>query len=182
MRHTGEPLLRTRNGKIRRWAEERGAEPARVVNTGGTRDENPRIIRLDFTGHGGQCTGALEEITRDEWFQGFEDSQLAFVHQDETTEREQSNFNRLIGRETVQRREHGDSQASRREAERAGRASLIRGPNTGARKGAQNAAAKSRSTSGANTAAETSAAKKTVANTTTPKRATATSAARGRAR
>jgi hypothetical protein len=145
----------TDHDEIRRWAEERGARPARVKRTGDDPEVNPGIIRLDFTGHGGQSTGALEEITWDEWFQGFEDSQLAFVHQDETRDGEQSNFNRLIGRETAERREHGD-RTSRREDERQGRASPRRGANPGgARKGARKTATKTGAKRASRTATET---------------------------
>ncbi len=38
----------TDHEEIRRWAEERGARPARVRRTG--RDGDPGMIRLDFPG------------------------------------------------------------------------------------------------------------------------------------
>lgn len=98
---------------IRRWAEERGAKPSRVIRTGNEDPEvDPGIIRLDFPGYTG--AGALEEITWDEWFQAFEDGGLAFVHQDETAAGAQSNFNRLVERETAEARAHGDSHANAR--------------------------------------------------------------------
>ena len=102
----------TDHDEIRRWAEARGAKPARVVNTGSEDpDEDPGIIRLDFPGYSG--AGSLEEITWDEWFQAFDDGQLALVYQDTTADGERSNFNKLVGRDTVERREEGESHANR---------------------------------------------------------------------
>lgn len=104
----------TDHDEIRRWAEARGAKPARVRDTGSDNpDKDPGIIRLDFSGHGGRDDSALEDITWDEWFHAFDANKLALVYQDTTADGTRSNFNKLIGRETAERREHGDSHASR---------------------------------------------------------------------
>jgi hypothetical protein len=76
---------------IRGWAEERGGHPARVRTTGD--DEDVGIIRIDFPGFSGE--GTLEEISWDEFFEKFEEKQLAFLYQDES----ESRFNKLVGRE-----------------------------------------------------------------------------------
>lgn len=88
---------------IRQWAEERGAHPAAVKGTGS--EEDPGIIRLDFPGYSGE--GKLEEISWDEWFEKFDDADLALVYQEETAEGEQSNFNKLVKRSTAEEREQG---------------------------------------------------------------------------
>jgi hypothetical protein len=80
---------------IRRWAEERGAKPSAVKGTGDTEDAG--IIRLDFPGFSGG--DSLEEISWDEFFDKFEESQLALVYQEETVSGEKSNFNKLITRD-----------------------------------------------------------------------------------
>ena len=74
------------------------------------------MIRLDFPGYSGGSS--LEDISWDEWFKAFDENQLALVYQDQTTEGEQSNFNKLVGRETARARAEGDSGASRRHPER----------------------------------------------------------------
>ena len=79
---------------IRRWAEERGAKPSAVIRT--ESDDDVGIIRLDFPGYSGG--GSLEEISWGDWFENFEQSKLAFLHQDETAGGKKSNFNKLISR------------------------------------------------------------------------------------
>jgi hypothetical protein len=100
----------TDHEEIRRWAEERGAQPARVKGTGG--DGDVGMIRLDFPGYTGE--ESLEPISWDEWFRKFDESNLALLVQDETARGERSNFNKLIGRETAQARAAGVRRASRR--------------------------------------------------------------------
>ena len=103
----------TDHDEIRRWAEARGAAPSRVARTGNEDPGvDPGIIRLDFPGYSG--AGSLEPITWDEWFEAFEAGGLAFVHQDETAAGEESNFNRLVKRETADARASGDSHANAR--------------------------------------------------------------------
>jgi alkylation response protein AidB-like acyl-CoA dehydrogenase len=84
--------------EIRQWAEERNARPASVRRTGGGEDVG--IIRLDFPGFGGE--GSLEHIEWDEWFQKFDESGLALLVQDTSADGQQSNFNKLISRETAE--------------------------------------------------------------------------------
>src|SRR4051812_41181431 len=63
--------------EIRKWAEERKGHPATVKRTakGGI-----GILRIDFPGYAGEQS--LEEISWDEFFEKFEESNLAFVYQD----------------------------------------------------------------------------------------------------
>jgi hypothetical protein len=80
---------------IRSWVEERGGTPARVKNTErGSGDAG--LLRIDFPGYSGE--GKLEAIEWDEFFDKFEESQLAFVYQDKTEGGEASYFNKLISR------------------------------------------------------------------------------------
>jgi hypothetical protein len=57
------------------------------------------MIRLDFPGYSG--AGKLEPISWEEWFQNFDQNQLALVYEETTSQGQQSSFNKLIGRETV---------------------------------------------------------------------------------
>jgi hypothetical protein len=87
----------TDHEQIRRWAEARKAKPACVKGTGGKND--PGMIRLDFPGFtGGE---SLQPISWDEWFKAFDENGLALLVQDETADGKQSNFNKLVSRDTV---------------------------------------------------------------------------------
>ena len=79
---------------IRRWAEERGAEPACVKGTRG--QGNSCLIRLDFPGYTG--ADSLEHISWDEWFENFDRNRLALIYQERTARGQKSNFNKLISR------------------------------------------------------------------------------------
>jgi hypothetical protein len=78
----------TDHKEIRRWAESRGGRPARVKDTG--RGEDPGILRIDF----GERDEGLEEIEWDEFFEKFEESELALLYD----ESKNSRFNKLIHR------------------------------------------------------------------------------------
>jgi hypothetical protein len=100
----------TDHDEIRRWAEERGAKPACVRRTGGKGDIG--MIRLDFPGYTG--ADSLEHISWNDWFEKFDESGLALLHQDTTARGQKSNFNKLIARETAAARSRGNNKASRR--------------------------------------------------------------------
>lgn len=106
----------TDHDQIRRWAEEREAQPACVRGTGS--EEDVGMIRLDFPGYSGETS--LEPIEWDEWFQKFDDNNLALLVEDETARGEQSNFNKIIGRATAAARSQG-RKTSRRAERGAGR-------------------------------------------------------------
>jgi hypothetical protein len=80
----------TDHDDIRKWVEERGGHPARVKGT--SSDDSPGILRIDYPGFSGEDT--LEEITWDQFFEAFEDNDLAFLYQDE----DDSRFSKLISR------------------------------------------------------------------------------------
>jgi hypothetical protein len=83
---------------IRQWVEERGGHPARVRGTGSNDDTG--MIRIDFPGYSGE--GSLEQISWDEFFEKFEEKELALLYQDEEVrEGEPSRFNKLVSRESV---------------------------------------------------------------------------------
>src|SRR5438067_4968209 len=97
----------TDHEEIRRWAEERNAKPAAVKGTGGSGDIG--MIRLDFPGYsGGQ---SLEEIDWDEWFDKFDENNLALLVQEETSSGETSNFNKLVSRDTAEQSQRGQGKS-----------------------------------------------------------------------
>lgn len=77
--------------EIQRWAEERDGEPAVVRGT--------TIIRLDFPGFAGPPK--LQRMSWDDWFRLFDEQNLALVYEERTARGIESNFNKLVGRETV---------------------------------------------------------------------------------
>lgn len=92
-------ITTTDHEEIKRWAEARKAKPACVRGTGDKNDIG--IIRLDFPGYSGE--DKLEHISWEEWFEKFDESNLALVYQEETSAGEKSNFNKLISRDNVEK-------------------------------------------------------------------------------
>jgi len=119
----------TNHDQIRRWAEARHAQPARVKGTG-SRGSDPGMIRLDFPGYSGR--GKLEPISWNQWFKSFDDNDLALVYQEKTASGQRSNFNKLVGRETARRKGAGGASRSGRSSRSAG--SRSRGRSTTSRR------------------------------------------------
>ena len=92
----------TDHDEIREWAEARGAKPSCVKRTGGKGDAG--ILRLDFPGYTGG--DSLEQISWDEFFEKFDESNLALVYQEHTAAGDPSNFNKLVSRETAVEKDH----------------------------------------------------------------------------
>ncbi len=86
--------------EIRKWAESRGGKPAAVDRTHQGGDVG--IIRLMFPDNPQSEHGALVEISWDEFFDQFEAGKLALVYE------EGNQFNKLVGRDTLDAREHGE--------------------------------------------------------------------------
>lgn len=95
----------TDHDKIRKWAEGKGGKPAAVARTHKRGDVG--IIRIMFPNAPHSKHDALTEITWEEFFKAFEDKQLALLYE------EDSLFSKIVGRDTVQRREQGEHRAAR---------------------------------------------------------------------
>jgi hypothetical protein len=101
---TASAKTTTDHDKIRQWAEQRGAKPTCVLGTGGGGDTG--VLRLDFPGFSG--AGSLHEVSWDEWFEKFDDNNLALLYQDKTKSGRKSNFNKIVDREQSKSRgRHG---------------------------------------------------------------------------
>lgn len=85
---------------IRKWAESRHGKPAAVRRTHQKGDVG--IIRIEFPDNPNSRHDSLEEISWDEFFEQFDESGLALVYD------EHSSFNKLIGRDTAEKREEGE--------------------------------------------------------------------------
>lgn len=84
------------HAEIRKWAEERDAQPSIVK---GVKGPGPGILRLDLPGYSGH--DSLTPIPWEEWLEKFDEAELAFVYQDETASGVPSNFNKLVSRDSV---------------------------------------------------------------------------------
>ena len=93
---------------IKKWVEARGGTPSRVKGTGAD-ETDPGILRIDFPGYSGEDT--LEAIEWQEFFEAFEDNELAFLYQDEKNSR----FNKLIARDGAE--QQADDEAEEEEEE-----------------------------------------------------------------
>ena len=110
-----EAKTTTDHDEIRKWAEARGGRPAAVRSTHGKGGTG--IIRIEFPDAPNAKDDNLEEISWDAFFEKFDESDLALLYQEQTAKGERSNFNKLVGRETAEAREHGDTKASRHRKE-----------------------------------------------------------------
>ena len=93
-----EAKTTTDHAQIKEWVEERGGRPARVKGT--NEEGSSGVLVIDYPGYTG--TQTLETITWDDFFQGFEENNLAFLYQDETKAGEESRFSKLINRDSAE--------------------------------------------------------------------------------
>jgi hypothetical protein len=92
---------RTRDHEeIRKWVEARGGIPTIVKGTGG-------LLRIDFIrgAKSGGREASLDEISWDEWFRIFDESEVSFLHSPE----KDSKFFKLVSASGKQRREQAPS-------------------------------------------------------------------------
>lgn len=90
---------------IRKWAESKGGKPAAVKRT--HKDDDVGIIRIMFPDNPQSEHDALTEISWDEFFREFEQRKLALLYEKDSL------FNKIIGRDTAEKRAHGEHKAAR---------------------------------------------------------------------
>ena len=95
----------TDHATIRKWAEAKGGKPAAVDRTHKGGDVG--IIRIMFPDNPQSEHQALVEISWDEFFREFESRKLALLYDKDSL------FSKVIGRDTLEKREHGEGHASR---------------------------------------------------------------------
>jgi len=86
---SSESKVTTDHDEIRRWVEERGGHPAEVKGT--------ELLRIDYPGFSGE--DSLEEISWEEFFDAFEENNLAFLYQEKTKDGGKSRFSKLVNRD-----------------------------------------------------------------------------------
>lgn len=84
----------TDHDQIRKWIEARKGRPS-VVGATADNGRAGALLRIDF----GDRDEALDEIEWEEFFRIFEDSNLAFLHQDKTADGQQSRFSKFVSRD-----------------------------------------------------------------------------------
>jgi hypothetical protein len=85
--------------EIRSWVESRGGKPASVRKTE-KKGEAAGVLRIDFPGGAGDPP--LERISWEDFFEKFDEEDLAMVYQDETQDGDKSYFCKFVNRETVE--------------------------------------------------------------------------------
>ncbi|MCB2053144.1 MAG: hypothetical protein KDE35_02735 [Geminicoccaceae bacterium] len=90
-----EAATTTDHETIRNWVEARGGRPARV---GATADGEPGsgrggVLRIAF-----EDEDDLEQLSWDDFFAIFEKNDLAFLHQDQTSNGSTSRFFKFVAR------------------------------------------------------------------------------------
>jgi hypothetical protein len=93
---SSESKVTTDHNEIKKWVEERGGSPARVIGT--DKGKSSGVLRIDYPGYSGEET--LEPISWSEFFEAFEENALAFLYQDETKDGKESRFSKLIARDS----------------------------------------------------------------------------------
>ena len=84
-----EARTTTDHTTIRKWAEGRDGKPARVKTSG-----EGGILRIDF----GETEPQLKEISWEQFFEVFDENELAFLYQDKTSSGDTSRFNKFVNR------------------------------------------------------------------------------------
>jgi len=84
----------TEHDVIRQWVNSRGGWPAKVKSTDEGRGTG--IVQIDFPGYSGE--DSLERISWEEFFQAFEDNELAFLFQEKLADGSESRMCKLVSR------------------------------------------------------------------------------------
>jgi hypothetical protein len=89
-----ESSTTTDHDRIRRWVEARDSAPAAVRAT--ESEDDPGLLRIRFRD---ESADDLDSIGWDEFFTKFEESRLAFLHQDKTADGGTSRFHKFVSRD-----------------------------------------------------------------------------------
>ncbi len=87
----------TDHNEIKKWAEERGGQPATVKHT--SRGESAGILRFKFPTVGDDED--LETVSWDDFFDKFDQGDLAMIYQDQTKDGGTSRFFKFVSKKTA---------------------------------------------------------------------------------
>ena len=93
-----ESKTTTDHEEIRSWVEERDGHPAQVK---GTEKGGSALLRIDYPGFSGE--DRLEEISWDEFFEIFDENNLAFLYQEKTEDGGLSRFSKFVNRSNAEK-------------------------------------------------------------------------------
>ena len=97
--------------EIRRWAEARGAKPCEVAST--HKKGEPGILRFCFPDAPNRNDSSLQEISWEDFFEKFDESDLELVYQEKTADGEVSNFNKMVHPDSEEHSGKGKKKASK---------------------------------------------------------------------
>jgi|SRR3989338_4957011 len=92
-----ESKTTTDHNEIKKWVEDRKGKPARVKGTEDNQNDT-RLLKINFPGYEEE---SLENISWDEFFNKFEENNLAFLYEEKTADGKVSKFFKLIVRSNV---------------------------------------------------------------------------------
>ena len=92
---SAEAKTTTNHQEIRKWVEAREGRPAKVKSTG---ESGSGVLRIDYPGYSGEDT--LEVIEWEEFFEIFDQNNLAFLYQEETKDGGESRFSKFVERDS----------------------------------------------------------------------------------
>lgn len=84
----------TDHDTIKQWVEARRGRPSVVTKD----NQETELLRIDFPEYEEEN---LRPVSWEKWFEIFERNKLALVYQEKTKEGKQSNFNKIVKRETA---------------------------------------------------------------------------------
>jgi hypothetical protein len=90
-------IATTDHQAIRRWIEARNGHPSVVRATESSTPGKAGLLRIDFN----KPEDELEEVIWDEFFETFDENQLAFLYQEKTASGRKSRFNKFVSRDSV---------------------------------------------------------------------------------
>jgi len=85
----------TDHNTIKKWAEAREGKPAVVEGTEDN-DKGGGLLRIDFPGYEGD---KLTYISWDKFFKIFDDNNIEFLYQEETSDGEVSRFSKFVNKD-----------------------------------------------------------------------------------
>lgn len=90
--------ITTDRNEIKKWAEARGGRPAIVADTGNKSGDG--VVRIKFAEENN-----LKTTSWDDFFETFENNNLAMLFQEETSEGETSRFHKIVSKDSQEVRD-----------------------------------------------------------------------------
>lgn len=89
----GESKKTTDHDKIKKWVEDREGKPAVVEST--EKKDGSGLLRINFPGYAEEN---LKDISWDQFFEVFDQNDLAFLYQEKTQDGKISRFSKFVNK------------------------------------------------------------------------------------